>query len=155
MDKYHIHLASPAEFKEAVEVRIHLFVDVQGFPLNDEVDEDDKHAIHVVVVDKTKNNKVIGTLRMLNKGKVAKIGRVAVLPDYQGQGLGIGLMEFAKKYAATDPAFISCKKLSLSSQCVKREFYENRGYKAQGDVFDILGCPHIMMHMDVQRVALP
>ncbi|PIA18548.1 putative acetyl transferase [Coemansia reversa NRRL 1564] len=155
MDKYHIHLASPVEFKKAVEVRIHLFVDVQGFPLDDEVDEDDKVAIHVVAVDKTKGNKVIGTLRMLNKGETAKIGRVAVLPDYQGQGIGIKLMEFAKQHAARDPAFSLCKKLSLSSQYDKRKFYENRGYEAQGNVFDILGCPHIMMHMDVQRVAHP
>ncbi|KAJ2083377.1 hypothetical protein H4R24_000854 [Coemansia sp. RSA 988] len=148
---YHIHLASQTEIEDAIAVRIHVFVEVQGFPLTEEIDQDDKDAIHVVVVDTTKNNKVIGTLRMVIMGETSKVGRVAVLPEYQGKGLGTRLMDFAKQHAATDPSFKLCKRLSLSSQKDKLEFYEKQGYKAQGGVFDILGCPHVMMHMDVQR----
>ncbi|KAJ2804277.1 hypothetical protein H4R20_002568 [Coemansia guatemalensis] len=151
MNRYHIHLASQTEFREAIAVRIHVFVEVQGFPLNEEVDQDDKNAVQVVVVDTIKDNKVIGTLRMVNAGDTSKVGRVVVLPEYQGLGLGTRLMDFAKQHAATDPAFKLCKKLALSSQCDKQEFYAKRGYKAQGDVFDILGCPHVMMYMDVRR----
>ncbi|KAJ2860335.1 hypothetical protein FB639_005646 [Coemansia asiatica] len=84
---YPIHKASAEEFEQALQVRIHVFVEIQKFSPELEPDEHDPSATHIVVLDPATQN-VIGTLRILKSPRAAKIGRVAVLPEYQGLGLG-------------------------------------------------------------------
>ncbi|KAI9504423.1 acyl-CoA N-acyltransferase [Coemansia spiralis] len=152
-DIYPIHPASEAELKEAVKIRIHVFVDIQKFPLEEEVDKYDKSALHIVMLDPAQNNKVIGTLRVINTGTAAKIGRVVILPEYQGKGLGRRLLEYTEKYIANCEQFKQCAETKLGSQYDKRKFYEKCGYMARGDIYDELGCPHIWMHKTIDRIS--
>ncbi|KAJ2554727.1 hypothetical protein EV175_002494 [Coemansia sp. RSA 1933] len=148
-DPFPIHQASAQEFEEAVAVRIHVFVDIQKFPLDEEMDEYDKTALHLVILDASKNNKVIGTLRVINTGDVAKLGRVVILPEYQGMGLGKKLVLFTEQYLAKSAEFKDCTVVKLGSQYDKRTFYEKCGYVAKGDIYDELGCPHIWMFKEL------
>ncbi|KAJ1784081.1 hypothetical protein LPJ59_006433 [Coemansia sp. RSA 2399] len=107
-DPYPIHPASAQEFEEAVAIRIHVFVDIQKFPLEKEMDEHDKGALHLVITDASKSNKVIGTLRVINTGDIVKIGRVVILPEYQGKGLGKKLMLFAEQHIAKSAEYEQC-----------------------------------------------
>ncbi|KAJ1667521.1 hypothetical protein IW140_002101 [Coemansia sp. RSA 1813] len=152
-DLYPIHVANAQEFKEAIAIRIRVFVDIQKFPLNEEVDEHDKTALHLVIVDASKNNKVIGTLRVMNTGDMAKIGRVVILPEYQGKGLGKKLILFADQYLANSAAFKRCTHAKLGSQYDKRVFYEKCGYVAKGNIYDELGYPHIWMFKEFVRTS--
>ncbi|KAJ1784086.1 hypothetical protein LPJ59_006432 [Coemansia sp. RSA 2399] len=150
-DQYPIHPASAQEFKEAVAVRIHVFVDIQKFLLEEEMDEHDKDALHLVITDASKSNKVIGTLRVINTGDMVKIGRVVILPEYQGKGLGKKLMLFAEQYIAKSAEYEQCTHTKLGSQYEKRMFYEKCGYVAKGDIYDDSGCPHIWMFKELVR----
>ncbi|KAJ2784255.1 hypothetical protein H4R18_001243 [Coemansia javaensis] len=151
MGPYSIRVASAAEQQQAVGVRIRVFVEIQKFPLETEVDELDEAAVHVVLVDESLGGRVVGTLRIIRAGDAAKLGRVVVLPEHQGRGLGRRLVEFAEQHIAAAPEFRECTHVKLGSQCDKRGFYEKCGYAAEGDVYDELGCPHIWMHKPTQR----
>ncbi|KAJ1964986.1 Acetyltransferase (GNAT) domain [Dipsacomyces acuminosporus] len=148
MGDYAIHEASEEERTQAVQVRIRVFVDIQGFPLEEEVDDLDQVARHIVILD---GDKVIGTLRILNSEEVAKIGRVVILPEYQGKGLGRKLMEYAENYVAASGEYSNCKFTKLGSQYDKREFYQKCGYVEKGDIYDELGCPHVWMYKPISR----
>ncbi|KAI9504424.1 hypothetical protein GGI25_003308 [Coemansia spiralis] len=145
-----IHPASPAEFKEAIQVRIHVFVKIQKIPLNEENNEDDKDALHMVVVDALQN-KVVGTLRVMHLGSTARISRVAILPEYHGRGLGKKLLESTEKYIAGCARFSQCVETILGSLFDKCRFYERCGYVAKGDVTIEHGCPLIWMNKAIKH----
>ncbi|KAI9476682.1 hypothetical protein LPJ78_003673 [Coemansia sp. RSA 989] len=143
-----IRVASESELREAIALRIHVFVDIQKFPLDEEVDEYDQTALHFVV-KASEHDRVIGTLRVLNNGEEAKLGRVVISPEHQGQGLGRQMMEFVEQHIRSSPDFASCKQIRLGSQLDKQQFYRKCGYEARGNVYDELGCPHIWMYKDI------
>ncbi|KAJ2784253.1 hypothetical protein H4R18_001241 [Coemansia javaensis] len=151
MSPFSVHIASSAELREAIGVRIRVFFEIQKFPLNEEADELDKVARHVVVTDEGLGGRVVGTLRILKTGDAAKLGRVVILLEYQGRGLGRQLVGFAEQHIATAPEFRECTHVKLGSQYDKRGFYERCGYSSRGGVFDDLGYPHIWMHKPIQR----
>ncbi|KAJ2152027.1 hypothetical protein J3F82_002947 [Coemansia sp. RSA 637] len=154
MSSYSVHLASLSEYKEAIALRIHVFVDIQKFPLDEEIDEYDPLAQHFVITHKERAHKVVGTLRVYTAGENAKIGRVAVSPEYQGQGLGKRLLEHLEKHLQQDAAFKQCKEAKLGSQYDKRVFYEKCGFVARGDIYDELGCPHIWMYKPINHTMI-
>ncbi|KAJ2846157.1 hypothetical protein IWW36_004480 [Coemansia brasiliensis] len=145
-----IRVANESELKEAISLRIRVFVDIQKFPLEEEVDEHDQAALHFVV-KADERSRVIGTLRVLNNGEEAKLGRVVVSPEHQGQGLGKQMMGFVEQHIRASPDFANCTQIRLGSQLDKQEFYLKCGYEARGDVYDELGCPHIWMYKHIKR----
>ncbi|KAJ2805948.1 hypothetical protein H4R21_001065 [Coemansia helicoidea] len=151
MDRFSVHEASAAEFRGAVSVRIHVFVEIQKFPFDEEKDLHDKDAVHIVITDRERDNAVIGTLRILRAADAVKLGRVVVLPEYQGLGLGRRLIEFTEHLIAQHPELQHCQTIKLGSQYDKRGFYEKCGYLPRGEVYDELGCPHIWMVKQVQH----
>ncbi|KAJ2486013.1 hypothetical protein IWW37_005757 [Coemansia sp. RSA 2050] len=154
-DQYRVHVASDNELKQALSIRVHVFVNIQKFPLNEEVDELDKTATHLVITDTLRDaaSQVIGTLRILKSPEAAKFGRVVVLPEYQGQGIGKLLMQAAEKYVAESSEYKAYEYTKLGSQWDKRGFYERCGYEARGDIYDDTGCPHIWMYKPIVRSA--
>ncbi|KAJ2769809.1 hypothetical protein IWQ57_002948, partial [Coemansia nantahalensis] len=139
MDRFSIHEASAAEVQGALSVRIRVFVEIQKFPLDEEKDQHDEDAVHVVITDRERGNAVIGTLRILRAADAVKLGRIVVLPEYQGLGLGRRLMEFTEQLIARHPELRLCRTINLGSQCDKRGFYEKCGYLPRGEVYDELG----------------
>ncbi|KAJ2835135.1 hypothetical protein GGI24_000004 [Coemansia furcata] len=162
-DQYKVHVASDAEIKQALRVRIHVFVDIQKFPLEEESDELDKTATHLVVIDTRRDiaSQVIGTLRILKSPesaklpKAAKFGRVAILPEYQGLGIGKFLMQAAEAHVAKSPEYKEYQCTKLGSQWDKRGFYEKCGYEARGDIYNDTGCRHIWMYKPIVRKLDP
>jgi len=67
-----------------------------------------------------------------------KIGRIAVLSDYRGQGIGSSLVERCEK-AAVEQGFT---KVKLAAQLESIPFYEKLGYAFYGDIFLDAGIPH-------------
>ncbi|KAJ1884729.1 hypothetical protein GGI13_000184 [Coemansia sp. RSA 455] len=152
-DQYKVHVASKDEFKQALRIRVRVFVDIQKFPLNEEVDELDKTATHLVIIDTHRDvaSQVIGTLRILKSPEAAKFGRVVILPEYQGQGIGKLLMQGAEAYVAESPEYKKYAYTKLGSQWDKQGFYVSCGYEAKGDIYDDTGCPHIWMYKPIVR----
>ncbi|KAJ1723477.1 hypothetical protein LPJ53_002185 [Coemansia erecta] len=150
--EYPIRVASAAEFEEALKARIHVFVDIQKFSRELEPDEHDPTATHIVILC-PRTDKVIGTLRILKAQGAAKIGRVVVMPEYQGLGLGKKMMAYAEQHIVANlDEYQGCEAIKLGSQMDKIRFYESCGYARKGEVFDDDGSPHVWMVKDVKSL---
>ncbi|KAJ1964987.1 Acetyltransferase (GNAT) domain [Dipsacomyces acuminosporus] len=148
MEKHAVHEASEQERAQAIQVRIRVFVEIQGFPLNVEIDDQDQVAKLIVVLA---GDKVVGTLRILKYGEEVKISRVAILPEYQGKGLGKKLLEYAEQFIATNEEYTDCKFTKLSSRYDKREFYQKCGYVVKGSTYSEFNCLQVWMYKAINR----
>jgi predicted GNAT family N-acyltransferase len=141
--------STEAERAEAMRIRFAVFVEEQRVPRELEVDEFDVMAVHLLAVEEETGNP-IGTARFLDKGEgVAKIGRVAVLPDYRGKGVGEALMRAALERARRTGHAV----VVLDAQLSVIGFYERLGFVAEGAVFDDAGIPHRRMSLRLDRNA--
>lgn len=112
-----------------------VFIEEQSVPEADEMDDLDAGAIHLLARD---GDRPVATARLLIKGDIGKIGRVCVLVDQRGTGLGAALMQ-----AAIDALIArGVREAHLGSQVHAMGFYEKLGFVAEGPVYDDAGIPH-------------
>ena len=117
-------------------IRYEVFVGEQNVPEELEIDGLDDEAKHVLAfVD----GLPIGTGRILVDGH---IGRVAVLKNYRGHGIGKLIMKELIKWAQD----ISLKKVWLSSQWHAHSFYLDLGFVCVGEIYKEAGIDHIKMY---------
>ena len=122
------------EHSRLMAVREPVFVDEQGFSSDIEIDDDDPVSEHyLMIVD----NRPVATARLTPDGH---IGRVAVLAEFRGKGLGRLIME--NVISNGERKF---DKLILSSQLHAVDFYKKLGFKTKGDVYLEAGAEHIEM----------
>src|SRR5262245_3783415 len=81
---------------EAYYLRHEVFVVEQSIAQELERDEDDDAATHLVAL---LDGRVVGTLRIVPHGRIAKIERMAVAASLRKIGIGRQLMEFAARTA--------------------------------------------------------
>lgn len=113
-----------------------VFIEEQGVPEADEIDDQDDLAIHLLA---HAQGRAIGTARLLVMGNVGKIGRVCVLQDMRGQGVGAALTRAAvDAFAGMD----GVEKVKLSAQISALSFYEKLGFTAHGPVYIDAGIDH-------------
>ncbi len=116
-------------------IRYEVFVDEQNVPEELEIDGLDGEAKHVLTfVDGVP----MGTGRILSDGH---IGRVAVLKNYRGLGIGKSIMKELIKCAQD----MSLEKVWLSSQWHAHSFYLDLGFVCVGEVYKEAGIEHIKM----------
>ena len=113
-----------------------VFIEEQGVSEAEEVDGRDGAALHVLA---TQNGKPMGCARLLVADGVAKIGRVCVLKDGRGTGLGAAIIEACLDIARMEPGV---EKARLGAQTHALSFYEKLGFTAFGPVYDDAGIPH-------------
>ena len=130
--------ATAALMRQAYALRHEVFVVEQGVAEDLEIDDDDRHATHLVAVGESG---VVGTLRMVRHDRTAKIGRMAVAASSRGKGVGKALMEFAAIAASRD----GVEEIVLAAQLAARKFYQRLGYVEEGDVFVDANLPHVRM----------
>lgn len=123
--------------EEAKRVREAVFVEEQGF--ENEFDDMDERCRHIVgYIDK----KPVATCRFMATWGESIIGRLAVLPEYRGLGIGTILMSVAEK---------AILKLGGSLICIHAQehavsFYEKCGFTATPRIIYVDGGPHIVMY---------
>ena len=122
-------------FEAIRSVRDKVFVKEQSVPIDIEIDGLDEKAIHVVVVIK---GSAIATGRMLEDGH---IGRIAVLNNQRGKGIGRLIMQKFLEHAKEQ----KLKKVWLSSQWHAHRFYCNLGFVCIGEKYQEAGIDHIKM----------
>ena len=120
----------------AREVRESVFVDEQKVPREIELDEHDATSRHVVARDG--DGTAIGTGRLLPDGH---IGRMAVLADWRGKGVGRAMLERLMEEAAQR----NMRHLALHSQTQAAGFYRRFGFVEEGPEFMEAGIPHRTM----------
>jgi predicted GNAT family N-acyltransferase len=132
------------DFFRLIRLREEVFVIEQGVPLEIELDEADDRAIHFVAV---LGGEIVGTARLVVKGKSGKIGRMAVRKKWRGKGVGAALIDFIKKYSKKRGSV----GLSLHAQESALSFYERLGFAVEGDRFYEAGIPHRKMVLNMRE----
>lgn len=126
----------PALGPYAGPIREDVFVREQGVPLDMEYDEFDPVSRHVLA--RGPSDKAIGTGRLLPDGH---LGRMAVLPEWRGKGVGTALLSKLIE-AARERAI---RQLLLNAQTSAAGFYRRFGFFEEGAEFMEAGIPHIKM----------
>ena len=130
-----------AQLEKIFGIRMTVFVQEQNVPAEEELDSYDNAATHFLI-SRTEDDLCVGTARLLDKGEgIAKIGRVAIIKEFRGLGLGALLMRFIEREALNG----SYKTLILEAQCYAIPFYEKLGYTAEGEVFLDANIEHRLM----------
>lgn len=118
-----------------------MFVTEQGVPEQLEWDGKDAQAVHLIA--ETASGMAIGTARLLAGGR---IGRMAVLANYRGQGVGSALLKQVLRLARQQ----GLRTLSLHAQIQVVPFYRRFGFEVVGDSFEEAGITHQAMRLTVQ-----
>lgn len=124
-------------------LRAAVFIHEQGVSLAEEQDGLDDQASHILA---RQDGQPVGCARILYKGDIAKIGRVCVLPQMRGTGLGTGLIRACLAHAAQQPGIARAR---LGSQTHAIGFYEKLGFHAFGPEYLDAGIPHRDMERTV------
>jgi hypothetical protein len=122
-------------------VREEVFVREQGVQLALECDDLDPVSDHALAVDPA--GRAIGTGRLLPDGR---IGRMAVLADARGQGVGAAILAALTERARAR----GMSEVLLSAQRHAAPFYARFGFVAEGETYFEAGIPHVRMR---QRLA--
>jgi len=122
------------DFKDLRSIREPVFVVEQAVPLEEEWDELDPKCQHVIARDSEHNP--IGTGRLTPEHK---IGRMAVLREWRGKGVGEALL-----VALIDQARAQgLREVSLNAQVGALGFYEKFGFQPYGERFEEAGIEHL------------
>ena len=125
--------------KRLMQVRTAVFVVEQGISKDLENDEWDEKSYHVLL---SVNSKDVATGRLLPTGY---IGRVCVVKEFRGTGLGKKIMKALINKAKEQ----GMPSVSLSSQTQALEFYKGLGFEKASDEYMEAGIPHIKMNLKV------
>lgn len=126
------------QLKDAFLVRRTVFVEEQQVPEEEEIDQYEDDATHVVLYD---NEEPIGAARVRVLDGIGKLERICVLSSKRKNGAGKLLVEKLEEIAQSQ----GISKLKLNSQTHAVPFYERLGYKTVSDVFMDAGIPHVTM----------
>jgi predicted GNAT family N-acyltransferase len=133
------------DFKDLRSVREPVFVVEQQVPLEEEWDALDPKCHHVIARDAA--HRPIGTGRLTPEHK---IGRMAVLREWRGRGVGEALL-----VALVDQArALGLREVRLNAQVGALGFYEKFGFESYGERFEEAGIQHQAMKLELDP-ALP
>jgi predicted GNAT family N-acyltransferase len=120
-------------------VRTLVFIEEQLVKPEFEWDDLDINASHLLAVYE---NQPIACLRVIH---YQKIGRMAVIKQWRGVGLGSALLKKAisicKKHGS--------QRIDLSAQTHAINFYQKAGFKQISDEYCDVNIPHVDMQLDL------
>lgn len=116
----------------AAPIRFAVFVEEQGVPQEIELDDHDARCVHAVAFE---DGRAVATARLLPDGH---IGRMAVLKDWRGRGIGgemlAKLMDRARRRGD--------REVFLTAQVHAIAFYRAHGFREEGEEYLEAGIPH-------------
>jgi predicted GNAT family N-acyltransferase len=136
------------QYQDAIQqIRNAVFVNEQHIPTELEWDGSDKDCIHVLAHDD--QGESIGTGRIQihpnntsdGSNTVGHIGRIAVLKQQRGHGVGSALLARLADIARTQ----QLGSVYLNAQKHLQSYYERHRFEREGDVFKEAGIPHVRM----------
>ena len=122
----------------ALALRRRVFCGEQGVSPAADQDGRDREATHLVALDE---DRLVGTCRLLYRGRTARLGRLAVEPQFRRRGVGAALL----REAATAARRAGAERIELHAQTYARGLYERAGYAESGSEFVEEGIPHVAM----------
>ncbi|ARO87044.1 GNAT family N-acetyltransferase [Nitrosospira lacus] len=138
MNVYTIRIASWQDDGVALRrVRETVFILEQQVPVELEWDEFDMMSLHLLAMDPAGN--AIATARLLPNGV---IGRMAVLKEWRGRGVGSALLLRVLEEAGKR----QIQQVTLNAQLRAVGFYVKFGFRVAEKEFMDAGIPHIKMN---------
>jgi len=135
----HVIQVSWSQYKEVLrKIRATVFIEEQSVPKELEWDGEDETSTHFLAINEMGQH--IGCARLLSSGQ---IGRMAVLQQYRGTGIGADLLQAAVQ-AGQAAGF---DRLFLHAQSYAEDFYKKGGFLSYGPEFSEAGIAHISMEM--------
>lgn len=131
-----VEIALSEDIATCLALRRTVFIDEQGVSEAEEVDGQDVNALHLLA---RLDDQPVGTARLLTFDDTVKIGRVCVLKDQRGTGLGAELIRASVRIASDLP---NVRRVKLGAQLHAIAFYEKLGFTAYGPVYDDAGIDH-------------
>jgi predicted GNAT family N-acyltransferase len=113
-----------------------VFIEEQNVPEAEEVDGRDPEALHLLAM---LDGRPVGCARILITGETGKIGRVCVLRQMRGQGIGIALIDAALD-ALRNVDGVTRAKLGAQTHAIG--FYTALGFVAEGPEYLDAGISH-------------
>ena len=131
------------DYAMCIYLRTMIFILGQDCPLVDEIEneEDEESAINFIGYLIGDRPAATARYRIIEEG-VAKIERVGVLDEHQGQGLGRDIVLHVLHLLKNDEKI---KTIKLGAQDHAIGFYNKLGFKEYGDEYMEAGIPHHMM----------
>lgn len=141
---YQVRAASWSSDHDAIRaVRERVFIVEQAVDPELEWDGLDDTCQHAVVT--LQDGTVIGTGRLICSDNTGKIGRMAVLNEYRGDGVGMAILKFLVELARSK----GMRRAALNSQTHALDFYARAGFVAEGPEFDEANIPHRHMSKEL------
>jgi predicted GNAT family N-acyltransferase len=137
-----VEIRDRAQMEQAWALRRVVFIEEQHVPEELELDEDDARAFHALALD---GSTPVGCGRMVADGDHVKIGRMAVLRELRGLGIGRLLLRFLMDAARKQ----GYRKTVLHAQLTAEGFYLKNGYIPIGEVFEEAGIAHRLMEREL------
>lgn len=129
--------------QDIVDIRTEVFVIEQDF--KEEFDDIDNNCMFLVMYD---DEKVVAMCRYFPVSEdTYAIGRIAVVKEYRGQGIGSKIVAEAEMRLKG----MGVKYAVLSAQLRAVEFYKKLGYVAEGETYFEEWCEHIKMRKELSN----
>jgi predicted GNAT family N-acyltransferase len=122
-------------------IREKVFIQEQKVTPQLEWDGMDEKAIHFLVFN---DKAAIGCARAIVIKDHMQLGRMAVLKEYRGQGVGGALIEKAMTIAKLN----QLSAIYISAQCHAIDFYKKFGFEVTSDIYLDAEIPHRDMTLD-------
>jgi len=122
-------------------IREKVFIQEQKVTPELEWDGMDENAMHFLVF---KDEEAIGCARAVVIKNYMQLGRMAVLKEYRGQGIGSALLEKAMTIAKLN----QLSAIYISAQCHAIDFYKKFGFEVKSDIYLDAEIPHRDMTLD-------
>jgi predicted GNAT family N-acyltransferase len=131
-----------AQHETLSQIRFAVFVREQGVPPEIELDPRDADASLVVhVAAYAESGEMIGTARMLLEAPLLRIGRMAVLKRWRGEGVGTAMLDLL----CADAKCRGADEVRLFAQTHAKPFYDRHGFRSHGAEFTEAGISHLEM----------
>src|SRR5215469_32189 len=133
-----VEITGQPQMEQAWVIRRTVFIEEQHVPEEIEMDADDTDAFHALALD---GSKPAGCGRMVAHDGYVKIGRMAVLRERRGEGIGRNILVFLMERAKQQ----GFGRAVLHAQLTAEGFYLKNGYIPEGEVFEEAGIMHRRM----------
>lgn len=140
---FHVELTGHADAASQLHaVRDAVFVREQQVPAELEHDGLDPACTHALARDR--HGSPIGTAHITAEGR---IGRMAVLPEWRGHGVGSALLQALLRHARGH----GLTRVVLHAQAAALDFYLAHGFEPAGEAFMEAGIEHRTMQLALDR----
>ena len=139
-------ISDVGRMRRALAIRLRVFVEEQGVPLDEEVDAHDRSdaaAVHALGRDATGRDVAAGRYYLTDE-RTAQIGRMAVAADARGRGAGAAVLDALVAEARRR----GLHRAHLHAQVTACDFYRKFGFRDDGETLWDAGILHQPMSLD-------